>query len=110
LVVRPACGLSFERDEADDYWLGAYLLNFLVTEVVFALLHAAVVVATWPATPWRLIMAAAAVQMILTRTAFYPFAKALWLLIASVTAAPPRRTPFALIRAHRRAEPHVAAR
>jgi len=31
----PACGLSFERDEREDYWLGAFLLNFIVTETLY---------------------------------------------------------------------------
>ena len=30
------CGLRFERDEQEDYWLGAYTLNFIVTELIFA--------------------------------------------------------------------------
>jgi uncharacterized protein (DUF983 family) len=45
------CGLRFERDEEDDYWLGAYTLNFIVTELVFAVILAAVLIATWPDPP-----------------------------------------------------------
>jgi len=76
-----ACGLAFERDEAEEYWLGAFLLNFIVTEVVFALLLGVVLVATWPSPPWRLIMIGGAAQMIVTPIVFYPFAKALWLAV-----------------------------
>ena len=47
----PACGLSFERDEQEEYWLGAYLLNFIVTEVLFAVLLGVVLFATWPNPP-----------------------------------------------------------
>jgi uncharacterized protein (DUF983 family) len=74
-----ACGLSFERDEREDYWLGAYLLNFIVTEVVFAGLVLVVVVATWPDPAWRMLMGLGAAQMIVTPIVFYPFSKALWL-------------------------------
>jgi uncharacterized protein (DUF983 family) len=42
-----ACAFAFERDEREDYWLGAFLLNFLVTEVLFAVLGTVVLVATW---------------------------------------------------------------
>jgi uncharacterized protein (DUF983 family) len=77
----PECGLRFERDEQEDYWLGAYLLNFIVTEVIFALLLAAVLVATWPDPPWWTIGCIGAVQMILTPIVFYPFAKSLWLAL-----------------------------
>jgi uncharacterized protein (DUF983 family) len=77
----PECGLRFERGESDDDWLGAYLLNFIVTEVLFAALLGAVLVATWSDPPWRAILWLGAVQMIVTPIAFYPFAKALWLAL-----------------------------
>jgi len=74
-----ACAFSFERDEREDYWLGAYLLNFIVTEMVFALLVLGVLLATWPEPAWSLLMWLGAVQMIVTPIVFYPFSKALWL-------------------------------
>ena len=49
-----ACGLSFERD---DYWPGAYVINVIVTETVFGVCLLALVVATWPDTPWTLWLA-----------------------------------------------------
>jgi uncharacterized protein (DUF983 family) len=75
------CRLRFERDEQDDYWLGAYTLNFIVTEVVFALILAAVLIATWPNPPWTAIIVVGVVQMCVTPILFYPYAKALWLAI-----------------------------
>jgi uncharacterized protein (DUF983 family) len=84
LTLRAACsecGLRFERDEEDDYWLGAYTLNFIVTEVVFAVILAAVLLATWPEPPWMTIVWIGVIQMCLTPIVFYPFAKALWLAI-----------------------------
>jgi hypothetical protein len=80
-AVCPHCGLRFERDEEDDYWLGAYLLNFVVTEMVFALALALVLVRTWPEPPWSAMIWGGALQMILTPIVFYPFAKALWLAL-----------------------------
>ena len=58
----PECGLRFERDEENEYWLGALL-------------------ATWPRPPWRLLLWGGVVQMIVTPIVFYPFAKALWLAV-----------------------------
>jgi uncharacterized protein (DUF983 family) len=75
----PGCGLSFERDEQEDYWLGAYLANFIVTEVVFAVLVLVILIATWPEPWWPLLWWGGAAQMILTPILFYPFSKALWL-------------------------------
>jgi uncharacterized protein (DUF983 family) len=77
----PACGLRFERGEDEDYWLGAYLLNFIATEVLFAVILAAVLVATWPEPRWTMLLWIGVVQMSLTPVLFYPFAKALWLAI-----------------------------
>ena len=75
------CGLRFERDEQEDYWLGAYTLNFVATEIVFALFLAVMLVTTWPNPPWRAVIWVGVIQMCLTPILFYPFAKALWLAI-----------------------------
>jgi uncharacterized protein (DUF983 family) len=66
------CGFAFERDE-EDYWLGAFLLKFIVTEVIFAVLLVAVLVATWPDPP---------------------FSKALW-LAGDLIFRPPTAADFA---------------
>jgi uncharacterized protein DUF983 len=71
----PGCGLSFERDEQEDYWLGAYLANFIVTEVVFAVLVLVILIATWPEPWWPLLWWGGAAQMILTPILFYPSRK-----------------------------------
>jgi uncharacterized protein (DUF983 family) len=78
-----ACGLRFERDreEESDYWLGAYLLNFIVTEVVFAVGLLIALLATWPDPPWTLLLYGGGVLMVLTPIAFYPLSKAIWLAI-----------------------------
>jgi uncharacterized protein (DUF983 family) len=83
-----ACGLRFERDEASDYWLGAYLLNFIVTELVFAAFVVVALVVTWPAPPWNALLVGGAALMVLTPIAVYPFAKALWLAVDLVFRPP----------------------
>jgi uncharacterized protein (DUF983 family) len=75
------CRLRFERGEQEDYWLGAYTLNFIATEVFFALMLAAVLIATWPNPPWTAIIVVGVLQMCVTPILFYPYAKALWLAI-----------------------------
>jgi len=75
------CGLRFERDEQDDYWLGAFTLNFITTEVVFAAWLTLVLVATWPAPPWTAITWIGVIQMCVTPILFYPFSKAVWLAV-----------------------------
>jgi uncharacterized protein (DUF983 family) len=88
------CGFAFERDEEEDYWLGAFLLNFIVTEVIFAVLLLAVLIATWPNPPWSPLMWIGAVQMIVAPIVFYPFSKALW-LAGDLIVRPPTAEDFA---------------
>ena len=88
------CEFSFERGEEDDYWLGAYLLNFIATEVVFAGLLLAILIATWPSPPWTGLIWIGAVQMIVTPIVFYPFSKTFW-LAADLVFRPPTEADFA---------------
>jgi uncharacterized protein (DUF983 family) len=95
--VRPRCGycgFAFERHEDEDYWLGAFLLNFIATELVFAALLLAVLVATWPSPPWRPLIWVAAIQMIVAPIVGYPFSKAVW-LAGDLLFRPPTPADFA---------------
>jgi uncharacterized protein (DUF983 family) len=87
-----ACGLRFERghEEEQDYWLGAYTLNFLVTETIFGVALLLALVVTWPEPPWRLLLFGGGALMIVAPIVFYPVSKALWLAIDLVVrpAAP----------------------
>ena len=87
------CGFSFERGEEEDYWLGAYLVNFIATEVIFALLLLGVLVATWPNPPWSSLLWIGAGQMIVTPIVLYPFSKALW-LAGDLIFRPPNAADF----------------
>lgn len=89
----PVCDFAFERDEREDYWLGAFLLNFLVTEVLFAVLGAAVLIATWDHPAWTLLIWLGVIQMIVTPIFFYPFSKALW-LATDLMFRPPTAVDF----------------
>jgi uncharacterized protein (DUF983 family) len=90
-----ACGLRFERsrDEEHEYWLGAYTLNFLVTEVLFGVGLLLVLLLTWPEPPWRLLLFGGGAVMVLAPIAFYPVAKILWLAI-DLTVRPPQPEDF----------------
>ena len=76
----PRCGLRLHRGES-DYFIGAYLLNLVAVELLFAFLLAVVVVATYPNTPWDLIQYGGLALMIVGAVACYPFAKAIWLAV-----------------------------
>ena len=74
----PTCGLRLHRGES-DYFIGAYLLNLVAVELLFAGMLAVVVIATYPDTPWVAIQWGGLVLMIVGAVVCYPFAKALWL-------------------------------
>jgi uncharacterized protein (DUF983 family) len=74
----PTCGLRLRRGES-DYFIGAYLLNLVAVEILFALLLGAVVVITYPNTPWVLLQWSAIILILGGALLCYPFAKALWL-------------------------------
>jgi uncharacterized protein (DUF983 family) len=74
----PACGLRLQRGE-NDYFIGAYLLNLVAVELLFALLLGVVVILTYPDTPWDLLQWSAIVLILGGALVCYPFAKALWL-------------------------------
>ena len=74
----PTCGLRLQRGES-DYFIGAYLLNLVAVEILFALVLAAIIIGTHPNTPWALVQWGGLVLMISGAVLCYPFAKSLWL-------------------------------
>jgi uncharacterized protein (DUF983 family) len=76
----PTCGLHLEREE-QDFWLGGYLINFVVAELLVAATIIVVLLATWPNVPWTALQYGAAALVIAAPFAFYPFSRLLWLAI-----------------------------
>ncbi len=74
----PQCGLRLHRGES-DYFIGAYLLNLVAVELLFALVLAVVFITTYPNTPWALLQWGGLALMLAGAILCYPFAKALWL-------------------------------
>src|SRR5258705_9865082 len=74
----PRWGLRLHRGES-DYFIGAYLLNLVAVELLFALVLGVVFVTTYPNTPWVLLQWGGLVLMIAGAVLCYPFSKAIWL-------------------------------
>lgn len=70
--------MRLHRGEA-DYFIGAYLLNLVVIEILFAVLLGAVVIATYPNTPWTLLQWSGVVLIGGGAIVCYPMSKAVWL-------------------------------
>lgn len=74
----PRCGLHLERGE-HGYVVGSYMFNIVASELVFAAIFVAVLFATWPTPPWRILQWGGAALMLLVPVIFYPFSKTLFL-------------------------------
>lgn len=87
-----SCGLRLDRGE-EDFFLGAYTVNFVTAELTAALFLAVVVVITRPATPWTFIEYGGVALMIVGPILFFPYSRTLWLAI-DLVFRPPAEADF----------------
>lgn len=90
----PVCGLGLERGER-GYWLGAYFVNLMAVEAIFALWVTGYLVATWPAPRWGLLQASTIVLMAVLPWVLFPYSKTLFLAF-DLWVRPPSDTDFAV--------------
>jgi hypothetical protein len=91
LEACPRCGLVFEQEEG--YWVGAMTVNIVVTELLFAVLLAIGVIATWPDLPVVPLVAIGVAVNVIFPVFFYPFSKTLWVALDLVFFNPWRMQP-----------------
>ena len=75
----PRCGHHFEREEG--YWLGAIIVNTVVTFGLFIAIGVGIVLATWPDVPWNTLLIVTLVFNGLFPLFFYPFSKTIWVAL-----------------------------
>ncbi len=77
----PSCRLRFERE--NDFYLGAYVVNFAVTEglLFVALLVFVVRLNADPETSWLPIVVVGVVVAVGAPLAFFPFSRTIWAAI-----------------------------
>jgi hypothetical protein len=63
----------------EGYEVGAYMFNIVMSELIFAAIFLAIVVATWPAPPWDWLLYGGVLLMLIVPAVFYPFSKTLFL-------------------------------
>ncbi|HVR78746.1 MAG TPA: DUF983 domain-containing protein [Acidimicrobiia bacterium] len=73
------CGLGFEREEG--YWVGALIINTIVTFGSFLVLFAGGMILFWPDVPWGALMAVTIGVNAVLPVIFYPFSKTIWLAL-----------------------------
>lgn len=75
-----ACGLRFDRGET-DYWIGGFMLNFIVGELIAVAAFLTAILLTWPAVPWKAVLYGSMIPAALGPVVTYPFARNLWLAL-----------------------------
>lgn len=84
----PRCALRTDRANP-DHFVGAYLVNLIIAELLFAAGFGIWVLSVWPAVPWdriELVLLAAAIAAPLL---LYPFTRTVW-LAADLIFDPPK--------------------
>jgi len=76
----PHCHLELDRGESDHFY-GAYLLNFVVAELVPALAFVVALIVTWPSPPWTALTWGVVILAATAPFLTYPFTKTLWLAL-----------------------------
>jgi len=89
----PRCGLRLDRGE-HDYFLGAFVVNFVTTELVIVVSAFGVAFVTWPEVPWTGLKWGLLALMVPVPILFYPVAKTIWLAV-DLTFRPAAEEDFA---------------
>lgn len=75
----PACGQVLERGESRDFWIGAYLINLVVAELMAVFLAGALWIVAWPKVTFNVLWGASMALAVVMPVLFYPFSRDLWL-------------------------------
>lgn len=74
----PSCGLSFARGER-GYWLGAYFVNLMAVETLFAAMFGVALWWTWPDPPWEGLEWGLGAAMVVSPFLLYPWSHTIFL-------------------------------
>jgi uncharacterized protein (DUF983 family) len=88
-----SCGFRFDRNEK-DYFIGAYTINLIVSELIVVAAMVGVILITWPDVPWDRMKWTIIACMIPAPFITYPFSKSLWLAV-DLTFQPPKPSEYA---------------
>lgn len=83
LQMRPTChhcGLKLDRG-MPGHFVGAYLINLIVAELLFAFGLLTWMVSVWPDVPWDAMQYVAVAAMIIAPLTMYPFTRTIWLAV-----------------------------
>lgn len=84
----PSCALKLDRNHP-DHFVGAYLVNLILAELLFAVGLGWWLLQVWPDVPWGRIEVVAVVAMVAAPLVTYPFTRTVW-LAADLIFDPPK--------------------
>lgn len=87
------CGLLLNRG-LSDYFIGGYLVNLIVAELMVVAGLVGVLLWTWPEVPWTALKWGLVLMMVPAPFLTYPYSKAVWLAI-DLHFDPPSAEDFA---------------
>lgn len=75
----PTCGLTLERGEGSDFWMGAYVFNLVVGEVIAIGVPIIWIILTLPDSPWTAALIVGLILAVVLPLLFFPVSRTLWL-------------------------------
>jgi uncharacterized protein (DUF983 family) len=84
----PTCQLKTDRANP-DHFVGAYLVNLILAELLFAAGFGVWMLSVWPDVPWGRIEYVLVAAMVVAPLLLYPFTRTVW-LAADLIFDPPR--------------------
>lgn len=84
----PRCALKTDRGNR-DHFVGAYLVNLIIAELIFAAGLGTWVLSVWPDVPWDRLELVLVAAMVVAPLVLYPFTRTVW-LAADLILDPPR--------------------
>lgn len=84
----PRCALKLDRAHP-DHFVGAYLVNLIIAELLFAAVAGSWLLVVWPEVPWGRIEVVAVAVMLGAPLLTYPFTRTVW-LAADLIFDPPK--------------------
>jgi uncharacterized protein (DUF983 family) len=87
------CGLRMQRNEESDYWVGGWLINFIIAELIVSAAMALLVWSLWPDVPWTAILWITAAAAVTGPLLTWPVSRTLWLGI-DLAFRPPENEDF----------------
>jgi hypothetical protein len=82
-----------QRNEESDYWVGGWLINFIIAELIVSAAIAFLVWILWPDVPWTAVLWITAVAAVTGPLLTWPVSRTLWLGI-DLAFRPPENEDF----------------